>query len=103
MSMVWLSVSLPQTEKFCAQPKISALATAVPCLKVFPPDVVWTSVAGDSTWTSRNSPPEKNATAGPNGTVGLLPSQVGVPGAGAGHGMLRDHLQGGTQRAAPVG
>jgi hypothetical protein len=24
-----------------------------------------TSLAGDSTWTSRNSPPEKNATAGP--------------------------------------
>src|SRR5919198_1807625 len=36
MSMTSLSVSLPQT--FDLQPKISALATATPCLKVFPPD-----------------------------------------------------------------
>src|SRR6266545_2511841 len=115
--MTSLSVSLPQIPGL--QPKTSALATAVPCLKVFPPlartrtvtcwpdpvqptevepepwatpePAFWvtvtktsakdalqvtssgtstaapraTSVAGDSTWTSRNSPPEKNATAGP--------------------------------------
>jgi hypothetical protein len=35
--MTSLSVSLPQTEKFCVQPKRSASATAVPCLKVFAP------------------------------------------------------------------
>src|SRR6266508_1754044 len=119
--MISLSVSLPQVKKSGEQPEISALATAVPCLKAFPPDawtrtrtcwpdpvqptlskavpwampdparwvtVTWmnallgdalqvtssgtstaapraTSDAGDSTWTSRNSPPEKNATAGP--------------------------------------
>src|SRR6266571_1432156 len=118
MSMVALSVSLPQV--VLLQPKIWAVATAGPCLKVFPP-LAWTrmvtcwpdpvqptlskpkpwatpepafwvtltltlavpialqvtssgtstaapratSLAGDSTWTSRNSPPEKNATAGP--------------------------------------
>src|SRR6266542_3998040 len=122
MVMASLSVSLPQVEKFAVQPKTSALATAVPCLKTFAP-VAWmrtttccpdpvqptfskavpcatpdperwvtvtlteavpgaalqvtssgtstaapraTSVAGDSTWTSRKSPPEKNATAGPD-------------------------------------
>src|SRR6266508_3685705 len=120
--MTSLSVSLPQTRKSAEQPKISASATAVPCLKAFPaeararmttssPDPVqptcsdpkpwatpdperWvtvtktsapngelqvtssvtstaapreTSLAGDWTWTSRNSPPEENATAGPDG------------------------------------
>src|SRR5215218_3902296 len=114
--MASLSVSLPQT--LLPQARISADATAVPCLKVLPP-LAWTrtmtcwpdpvqptevkpepwatpdpafwltltktsallvplqvtssgtstaapratSLAGDSTWTSRNSPPEKNATA----------------------------------------
>src|SRR5512132_1262010 len=118
MAMTSLSVSLPQT--LVPQAKISADATAVPCLKVLPP-LAWTRTvtcwpdpvqptdvepepwatpdpafwltltktsavlvplqvtstgtstaapratrwAGDSTWTSRNSPPEKNATAGP--------------------------------------
>src|SRR6266536_615870 len=116
--MTSLSVSLPQVTLL--QPKISAVATASPFLKVLAPvartrtvicspDPVqptlvepkpwatpepdfWvtvtstntvpvalqvtstgtctaaplaSSVAGDSTWTSRNSPPEKNATAGP--------------------------------------
>jgi hypothetical protein len=42
MVMVSLSVSFPQTEKFCVQPEMSAVATAVPCLKVFPPLVAWT-------------------------------------------------------------
>src|SRR6266508_3231437 len=119
--MTSLSVSLPQTRKSAEQPKISASATAVPCLKAFPaeararmttssPDPVqptcsdpkpwarpdpdrwvratWTngsgalqvtssvtstaapretSLAGDWTWTSRKSPPEENATAGPDG------------------------------------
>src|SRR6266540_3244666 len=162
--MTSLSVSLPQTRKSAEQPKISASATAVPCLKAFPaeararmticsPDPVqptcsdpkpwarpdpdrWvtvtktsapngelqvtssvtstaapleTSRAGDSTWTSRNSPPEENATAGPDGAnnaneaparmataaavaslarnlvlIGLLPSNSGERCAGTG-------------------
>jgi hypothetical protein len=32
--MVSLSVSVPQVAKFAVQPKTSAVATAVPCLKV---------------------------------------------------------------------
>src|SRR5829696_957769 len=116
--MTSVSVSLPQTASL--QPKTSAVTTAVPFLKTFPP-VAWTvtvtcspdpvqatdskpkpsatpdperwvtltktstvpvalqvtssgtsmaaprarSLAGDSTWTSRNSPAEKNPTAGP--------------------------------------
>src|SRR6266508_3738330 len=89
--MISLSVSLPQVKKSGEQPKISALATAVPWAMPDPArwvTVTWmnallgdalqvtssgtstaapraTSDAGDSTWTSRNSPPEKNATAGP--------------------------------------
>src|SRR4029453_14657896 len=118
--MTSLSVSLPQVTLL--QPKISALATAVPCLKAFAPNArtrtticspdpvqatfskakpwatpdpdFWVTLtktsapngelqvtssvtstrgplgarcAGGSTWTSRNSPPEENATAGPDG------------------------------------
>src|SRR5215218_2800774 len=116
--MTSVSVSLPQTASL--QPKTSAVTTALPFLKAFPPDA-WTvtvtcspdplqgtdskpkpsatpdpdrwetltkrstlpvplqvtssgtsiaaprarSLAGDSTWTSRNSPAEKNPMAGP--------------------------------------
>jgi len=42
MLMVSLSVSFPQTEKFWLQPKMSAVATAVPCLKVLPEPDAWT-------------------------------------------------------------
>jgi hypothetical protein len=42
MLMVSLSVSFPQTEKFWLQPKMSAVATAVPCLKVLPKPDTWT-------------------------------------------------------------
>src|SRR5215217_2379124 len=88
--MTSASVSLPQVTLL--QPKTSAVATAVPFLKAFAPNSCTTTVtctstvptalqvtssgtstaaprasslAGDSTWTSRNNPPEKNATAGP--------------------------------------
>src|SRR5512132_3244834 len=136
--MTSLSVSLPQVTLL--QPKISADATASPCLKVLAP-VAWTRTvscwpdpvqptlaepkpwatpepdfwvtltktsavpvalqvtstgtstaapratrwAGDPTWTSRNSPPEKNATAGPEvaNSASSPPSRMATTAAAA--------------------
>src|SRR6266511_4110265 len=161
MSMTSLSVSLPQVTLL--QPKISASATAVPCLKAFPaeararmttssPDPVqptcsdpkpwarpdpdrwvratWTngsgalqvtssvtstaapletSLAGDWTWTSRNSPPEENATAGPDGANNANEAPARMATTAAVASLARNLLligllsSGGAERWAGIG
>src|SRR6266545_345281 len=161
--MTSLSVSLPQTRKSAEQPKISASATAVPCLKAFPaeararmticsPDPVqptfsdpkpwarpdpdrwvratWTngsgalqvtssvtstaapretSLAGDWTWTSRNSPPEENATAGPDGANNANEAPARMATTAAVASLARNLVligllpSGGTERCAGTG
>src|SRR4029453_8756470 len=54
----WVTVTCTSTVPMALQVTSSGTSTAAPRAS---------SRAGDSTWTSRNSPPEKNATAGPEG------------------------------------